>query len=331
MAYCPFVTTYVSVLKGVNGTDFISENQLVPFQCAESLCQCWGGSDCGLKASNLQSYIQQKDLSDAAKAAEEDDTTSEESDIPDIPYYVPLINEFMGNEDRDGDGKLYGRDFKITDDDKKPIALKGLEEHPDWIEPTETITWPDYIASIKALKKTKDDEEDTDDTDDTPVEKIGYRCIKLQADAYSWQGRYNNFNSVRFILSKLEMFEEDLSKNILDNFNTGNIYVRSEYASEGHFKEHAIDNNPDTYWDSNIDTGPQAYITFDFGTDKKLPTSIRLKSLKPSNMSFRGVCLPMKIFVLYTDQSPQQDNWSTLGYINTEDTSDEQSHTIIKI
>ena len=336
MGYCPFVSTYVSVLKQWDGSNFTTEDKLIPLECVKSVCQCWDGDDCGLKASNLKSYMQQKDTTDTQKAeeekaAEEAAAKEEENKIPDIPYYVPLVNEFMGNEDRDGDGKLYGKDFKITDDEDKPIALKGLEEHPDWVEPQETINWLDYIAALKAMQaKAKEDaekdEEDDTPTDDTPVDNgPKYKSIILSnGGGMSWYGRYDGFNSIRFLLSNVELFEKPdyTGPNLLKDFGTGNISVSYENGPGGHFKEHAVDGKDDTYWDSMVDSGGVAWISFNFGDSPKSVRSMRLKSLTPSNMSFRGVCLPQRLAVAYTTEFGQQ---SSIANLSTEDTTDTQS------
>jgi len=57
-----------------------------------------------------------------------------------------LIGEFHGNEDLDNNGLVYGRDFKIEDDSEKPPVLRSIENSQDWIEPTTTMTWSDYMG-----------------------------------------------------------------------------------------------------------------------------------------------------------------------------------------
>jgi hypothetical protein len=68
------------------------------------------------------------------------------------PAYAKLIGEYQGNEDLDGNGKVYGKDFKITDDDTKPPALTSIEQDPDWVDPPEAgnMTWQEYLDSLGA-------------------------------------------------------------------------------------------------------------------------------------------------------------------------------------
>lgn len=62
------------------------------------------------------------------------------------PYANDLIQEYSGNEDMDGNDKIYGFDFKIDDDDQdKPPMLKGIQKSVDWPDPSETMTWQEYV------------------------------------------------------------------------------------------------------------------------------------------------------------------------------------------
>ena len=61
------------------------------------------------------------------------------------PYAATLINEFVGNQDMDYDGMVYGFDFKIEDGSDKPPMLQGLETQPTWPDPSVTMTWEDYL------------------------------------------------------------------------------------------------------------------------------------------------------------------------------------------
>ena len=60
---------------------------------------------------------------------------------------ILLVNEFLGNEDKDNNNYIYGYDFKISDDDQdKPIVLSAIEDNPLWENPTIEITWNEYIG-----------------------------------------------------------------------------------------------------------------------------------------------------------------------------------------
>jgi len=62
-----------------------------------------------------------------------------------LPLASRLINEFLFNEDMDGNGKVYGYDFKISNSDtNKPPVLTAIESNPDWTDPTCSITWQQY-------------------------------------------------------------------------------------------------------------------------------------------------------------------------------------------
>lgn len=65
-----------------------------------------------------------------------------------IPKATLLTSEFYNNQDLDGDGKIYGYDFKISDDDskppKKPIILCIVEKSPYWTNPTIEISWEEF-------------------------------------------------------------------------------------------------------------------------------------------------------------------------------------------
>jgi len=64
----------------------------------------------------------------------------------DIKLYVnKLVNEFMCNEDLDDNDKIYGYDFMVEDDFRKPSMLNNLERHPKWPFPTNVITWEEAL------------------------------------------------------------------------------------------------------------------------------------------------------------------------------------------
>jgi len=86
----------------------------------------------------------------------EDTTTSEpHPEWPPCNSVVPpasvLASEFYNLQDLNGDGKIYGYDFKITDDTHvppwKPIVLILLENSPYWANPTEEQDWLSYLES----------------------------------------------------------------------------------------------------------------------------------------------------------------------------------------
>jgi|SRR6056297_3027795 len=56
-----------------------------------------------------------------------------------------LMMEFQGNQDIDNNGKIYGKDFKITDSSEKPSTLQSIENSPYWEEPYVSIPWSEYL------------------------------------------------------------------------------------------------------------------------------------------------------------------------------------------
>lgn len=55
------------------------------------------------------------------------------------PYANSLVSEFVGNQDMDYNGMIYGFDFKIEDGPDKPPMLQGLETQPTWPNPSVTM------------------------------------------------------------------------------------------------------------------------------------------------------------------------------------------------
>ena len=62
-----------------------------------------------------------------------------------VPLASLLIGEFMGSEDLDGTGKIYGEDYMIDgSDENMPPMHRGLEQNPEWENPDCKITWEEY-------------------------------------------------------------------------------------------------------------------------------------------------------------------------------------------
>ena len=56
------------------------------------------------------------------------------------PKAAVLVNEYMGNEDLDGNGLIYGVDFHIGPG--KPPMLNSMPENGS------TLTWQQYLNSL---------------------------------------------------------------------------------------------------------------------------------------------------------------------------------------
>ena len=104
MAMCPFLSGWV-----FNGTD--AEFKQEP--CKTTQCQLWDevNNRCGLMTSDYNKAI--VDLMNENKPTKA----------------MKLTQEFMTKQDLDGDGRIYGFDFKFSN---PPPGLKSLENHPDF-------------------------------------------------------------------------------------------------------------------------------------------------------------------------------------------------------
>lgn len=61
-----------------------------------------------------------------------------------VPKAAILVNEYMGNQDLDGNGLVYGKDFHI--DPACPDRPPMLADLPDDGFPA---TWADYLAGVE--------------------------------------------------------------------------------------------------------------------------------------------------------------------------------------
>lgn len=99
---------------------------------------------------NRHYHILQHDASDI------DPTILGSRFVPTIQPALYLLQEWTTGTDVDGNGKIYGKDFKIDNKDKeKPMMLKGIESLPDWKNPPNIpgskITYAEYVAYVKWL------------------------------------------------------------------------------------------------------------------------------------------------------------------------------------
>jgi hypothetical protein len=60
-------------------------------------------------------------------------------------YATVLITEYIGNQDLDKNGFIYGKDFIIKNNENKPKILETLELAPDWINPEIEIEWNELL------------------------------------------------------------------------------------------------------------------------------------------------------------------------------------------
>lgn len=60
-----------------------------------------------------------------------------------------LMQEFNSGRDVDGNGMIYGTDFKIKDNDIKPKLLLLIEANENWSNPSTEIDYEEYLESIE--------------------------------------------------------------------------------------------------------------------------------------------------------------------------------------
>jgi hypothetical protein len=64
-----------------------------------------------------------------------------------VPRAAALVNEYMGNQDLDGNGMVYGRDFYIDPEcSEKPPMLSAIQPADGAVK----MTWPEYLSSVGA-------------------------------------------------------------------------------------------------------------------------------------------------------------------------------------
>lgn len=161
---CPFMSDFQrseSVVENSDGTTSIEEDlNLLYHECIQEKCQLWDGSRCSVfnttkrsdnmdvNLTNLNSVISHWHRSHLHCASHYVENLSVGGGRPltcssnIIPYSSELVLEYMCNEDMDGNGKIYGRDFGIMNDGNKPAMLVNMELGlADWKNPPKMVTW----------------------------------------------------------------------------------------------------------------------------------------------------------------------------------------------
>ena len=64
-----------------------------------------------------------------------------------LPRSFQLANEFQSNEDYDGNGKIYGKDFEIEIDENTPTILTALTTNPLRTSSKNKVKWSDFIRN----------------------------------------------------------------------------------------------------------------------------------------------------------------------------------------
>jgi len=125
-------------------------------ECIESYCRLWNTVDqeCSIKVGEqIQKHIHNEHNHQLEHACEDGYAT--DCGLPAgsglsgvVPKANALVAEFVGNEDLDDNGLVYGKDFKIdpTDSDMPPM-LEPVDTHPGNTA-TVTMTWQEYLDSL---------------------------------------------------------------------------------------------------------------------------------------------------------------------------------------
>ena len=138
---CPFQSGYdAQVFKSV--------------ECIQEACKVWDDTNDQCGANNSAAFIHwhKQHLHDYGHtcASGFNSTNCGSNALNNlISKSAILIQEFMFNEDLDGNGKTYGFDFKIknTDTNKPPILI-DIEQNPNWSDTRICcqITWAQFLA-----------------------------------------------------------------------------------------------------------------------------------------------------------------------------------------
>ena len=130
MATCPFLS----------GITFDSSGTYIGLQkidCLQTECRLWNAdkNECALKDTNLMLIHIDTEHFNKVKDS--------------VPKAAVLVQEYQGNQDLDSNGSIYGKDFKIDENDADiPKMLSTIQSQPDFPETTEVWTWQQYLDSL---------------------------------------------------------------------------------------------------------------------------------------------------------------------------------------
>lgn len=126
MGICPF-------FPKITGDDTEIKTETV--ECRQAGCQIWDSEakNCSIAAISATTvHIHQGHLHSASHAVEviegvQGGTTVSSS----LPYAATIAQEYACFEDSDGNGKVFGLDFKFIQDEFLPPAIAGIQKSPD--------------------------------------------------------------------------------------------------------------------------------------------------------------------------------------------------------
>jgi len=122
MAVCPFMSNWIF-------NQSTGEAEFQEKECVQSSCALWDPTNSRCGVFTFDHII---NIDNRGKSAP-------------VGYAAVLSQEFIQQEDFDGNGKIYGKDFKLKD---PPPILKSLEQNPGWKDPDTEWTLDEYKDSL---------------------------------------------------------------------------------------------------------------------------------------------------------------------------------------
>lgn len=143
MAVCPFMSGPMFTSAGTYTNTYT-------VSCIGSSCELWDSNrgTCSIKSNSLTNqHIHTSHWHQRGHTCTDNSVSCGNMfKIQSAPYAATLVNEFFANQDMDGNGKVYGFDFKIEDSASKPPMLNSVELNEAWADPDTSVNWDDLLA-----------------------------------------------------------------------------------------------------------------------------------------------------------------------------------------
>jgi len=129
MGFCPLLSGLVPGLTGTASLELVD--------CQGPACEWWNSEKGCCSIVDIDAYQKHFDVAHWDK----NDAS--------VPRATILLNEFMGNQDLDGNGLVYGYDFYIAEDDNIPKMLLKTQQTKMFDKTGLTeMTWEEYLSSL---------------------------------------------------------------------------------------------------------------------------------------------------------------------------------------